>query len=103
MHATMCKSSLEEKVSSVGQVTIMTNLCSPTAFIGSGLWHPEAQPLALLRADINRKPHRLKRILRDPRMRKQILAGAPNDEKKVLKAFASQNSENALKTKPKVR
>ncbi|KAL6245237.1 hypothetical protein RBB50_008012 [Rhinocladiella similis] len=71
------------------------------SIVGSGLWHPEAQPLALLRADINRKPHRLKRILRDPRMRKQILAGAPNDEKKVLKAFASQNSENALKTKPK--
>ncbi|KIW10164.1 hypothetical protein PV08_11125 [Exophiala spinifera] len=71
------------------------------SIVGSGLWHPEAQPLALLRADINGKPHRLKRILMDPQMRKQILAGAPNDEKKVLKAFASQNSENALKTKPK--
>ncbi|KAK6373874.1 hypothetical protein LTS17_007843 [Exophiala oligosperma] len=73
------------------------------SIVGSGLWHPEAQPLALLRTDINNKPHKLKRILMDPQMRKQILAGAPNDEKKVLKAFASQNSENALKTKPKVR
>ena len=64
---------------------------------------PEAQPLALLRTDIDRKPHRLKRVLMNPQLRKQILRGAPNDEKKVIKAFATQNSENALKTKPKVR
>jgi len=57
--------------------------------------------LALLRADIDRKPHRLKRVLMNPQLRKQILRGAPNDEKKVIKAFATQNSENALKTKPK--
>ncbi|KAK5198895.1 hypothetical protein LTR92_001366 [Exophiala xenobiotica] len=69
--------------------------------VGAGLWMPEAQPLASLRADIDRKPHRLKRVLMNPQLRKQILRGAPNDEKKVIKAFATQNSENALKTKPK--
>jgi len=36
-------------------------------------------------------------------MRSQILGGIANDEKKAVKAFAGQNSENALKTKPKVR
>jgi len=64
---------------------------------------PEAQPLALLRADIDRKPKRLRRVLVDPQMRKHILGGIPKDEKKAIKAFAAQNTENALKTKPKVR
>lgn len=63
---------------------------------------PEAQPLALLRTNIDRKSHKLKRVLMEPRMRKQVLGGAPADEKKVVKAFVAQNLENALKTKPKV-
>ena len=70
---------------------------------GSGLWMPEAQPLSLLRRDIDRKPERLRRVLTDPAMRKHILGGVPNDEKKAIKAFAAQNASNALKTKPKVR
>lgn len=64
---------------------------------------PEAQPLALLRRNIDRKPHLLKQVLTEPQMRSQILGGIPNDEKKAVKAFAGQNTENALKTKPKVR
>jgi hypothetical protein len=36
-------------------------------------------------------------------MRRQIFGGIPSDEKKAIKAFAGQNTENALKTKPKVR
>lgn len=36
-------------------------------------------------------------------MRKQILGVTQNDEKKAIKAFADQNKENALKTRPKVR
>lgn len=36
-------------------------------------------------------------------MRKEILGGIPNDGAKAIKAFAAQNSDNALKTKPKVR
>ncbi|KAL2432810.1 hypothetical protein ABEF94_014172 [Exophiala dermatitidis] len=71
------------------------------SYVGAGLWSPEAQALALIRADIDRKPKRLRRILTDPRMRKEILGGIPNDEAKAIKAFAAQNSDNALKTKPK--
>jgi hypothetical protein len=103
-HAIMCRFSLEGKAESVWQTPLLLVLSLITfAFPGAGLWMPEAQPLASLRADIDRKPHRLKRVLMNPQLRKQILRGAPNDEKKVIKAFATQNSENALKTKPKVR
>ena len=63
---------------------------------------PEAAPLALLRTDIDRKPHRIKRVLMEPGIRKEVLGGISKDEKKVVKAFISQNGENALKTKPKV-
>ena len=63
---------------------------------------PEAQPLALLRRSIDRKPEDFKRVLTDAALRKTILGGVPNDEKKAVKAFALQNAENALKTKPKV-
>ncbi|KAJ9612056.1 hypothetical protein H2200_003651 [Cladophialophora chaetospira] len=71
------------------------------SFVGSGLWMPEAQPLALLRQNIDRKPKKLRQVLTEPQMRKQILGVASNDEKKAIKAFADQNKENALKTKPK--
>lgn len=63
---------------------------------------PEAAPIALLRTDIDRKPHRIKRTLMGPGIRKEMLGSIPNDEKKAVKAFVSQNGENALKTKPKV-
>lgn len=64
---------------------------------------PEAQPLALLRGNIDRKPEAIRRVLTDTALRKTILGVIPNDAKKAIKAFASQNAENALKTKPKVR
>lgn len=63
---------------------------------------PEAAPLALLRTDIDRNPHRMKSVLMEPQIRKEILGGISDDEKKAVKAFVSQNGENALKTKPKV-
>jgi len=63
---------------------------------------PEAQPLALLRRNIDRKPENMRRVLTDAGLRKAIFGGISNDEKKAIKAFASQNAENALKTKPKV-
>jgi len=62
---------------------------------------PEARPLALLRRNIDRKPTKLREVLSEPRMRKQILGVTSSDEKKAVKAFADQNKENALKTKPK--
>lgn len=63
---------------------------------------PEAAPLALMRASIDRKPKNIRRVLTDANLRKHLLGGAPSDEKKAIKAFCSQNAENALKTKPKV-
>ena len=72
------------------------------SFIGGGIWHPDAPPLSLLRQDVDRKPHKLKKVLLDPNIRKEFLKGAPNDEKKAVKGFVGQNAENMLKTKPKV-
>ena len=66
------------------------------------MWMPDAQPLALLRQDIDRKSKKLRQVLTEPQMRKQILNVTANDEKKAIKAFAAQNKGNALKTKPKV-
>jgi hypothetical protein len=63
---------------------------------------PEAQPLALLRRNIDSEPEVIRRVLTDAALRKTILGVAANDEKKAIKAFASHNAENALKTKPKV-
>ena len=71
------------------------------SFVGSGLWCPEAAPLALLRRNIDRKPHQIRQVLVDPSMRKELFAGIGKDEKKAIKAFAAQNTEMALKTKPK--
>ncbi|OAP56926.1 hypothetical protein AYL99_09038 [Fonsecaea erecta] len=71
------------------------------SFVGSGLWMPESQPLGLLRANIDRKPKKLRRVLTEAQLRKNVLGVASNDEKKAVKAFADQNKENALKTKPK--
>ncbi|MCJ1475556.1 hypothetical protein MMC13_004219 [Lambiella insularis] len=73
------------------------------SFVGAGIWHPEAEPLALLRRSVDRKAHKLKEVLMDPLIRKECLSGVPKDEKKVVKAFCASNSENALKLKPKAR
>ncbi|KAF4153302.1 hypothetical protein CNMCM6936_000670 [Aspergillus lentulus] len=70
-------------------------------FTGSGLWQPEADKLALLREDIDHNSHRLKAVLRRPDMRREFFNGIPDDEKKAVQAFVSQNKESALKTKPK--
>lgn len=71
-------------------------------FTGSGLWQPEADKLALLREDIDHNSHRLKAVLQRPDMRREFFNGIPDDEKKAVQAFVSQNKESALKTKPKV-
>lgn len=71
-------------------------------FLGSGLWHPDAAPVALLRTEIDQRSERLRGVLMEPRMRKQIFGGVAKDEKKAVRAFCEQNKENALKTKPKV-
>ena len=55
-----------------------------------------------MRRDIDRKPHKIKRVLTDARIRKAFFGGVAENEKMVVQAFVGQNAENALKTKPKV-
>ncbi|KEY76511.1 hypothetical protein BA78_3817 [Aspergillus fumigatus] len=78
-------------------------LCASAAriLLCSGLWLPEADKLALLREDIDHNSHRLKAVLQRPDMRREFFNGIPDDEKKAVQAFVSQNKESALKTKPK--
>ena len=73
-----------------------------SSLVGGGIWHPESQPLALLRDDVNLRSRRIKRVLVDPGIRRHFLGGIGDEEKKAVKAFIGSNSENALKTKPKV-
>ncbi|KAI1371075.1 hypothetical protein F4677DRAFT_436698 [Hypoxylon crocopeplum] len=70
--------------------------------VGGGLWHPDNHALANLRASIDERPHRIRRVLMNPTFRKTFLPNAKADnERSVLAAFAASNKENALKTKPK--
>ena len=70
---------------------------------GCGLWNPEAEPLALLREEIDENSTGFKEVLRAPGMRREFLGGASDDDDAVVNAFTHHNRESALKTKPKVR
>jgi hypothetical protein len=63
---------------------------------------PEAGELAKFRRAIDRHPSRLKAALKHPRVRRDFLKDVAAEDAKVVKQFIAQNSENALKTKPKV-
>lgn len=78
------------------------------SFIGGGLWHPDGPAVARLRASIDERPRRWRRVLTDAAFRRTFLPsaaaakGGPEAvERAALKAFAASNAENALKTKPK--
>lgn len=101
-------------------------------FVGGGLWHPGGEALARLRASIDERPRRWRRVLTEPAFRGTFLSGAsaalaakpklkPKSKAKakakdgdvggggdedetaaVLREFARTNAEGALKTKPKV-
>jgi hypothetical protein len=62
---------------------------------------PEANPLALLRRDIDRRPNKLKQALRTERIRREFLDGVKVDDGEIVNRFVAHNAENALKTKPK--
>jgi hypothetical protein len=68
---------------------------------GAGLWHPEANKLALVRQEIDSNSHRLKAVLNEEGLRREFFGGV-DDEEGAVKAFVSQNKESALKTKPMV-
>ncbi|KAI2073996.1 hypothetical protein LOZ39_003820 [Ophidiomyces ophidiicola] len=92
-----------ESVSSTTQIEFNVSISPSNNIVspGSGLWMPDGGRLARLRRDIDSQSERIKLVLSHPDVRKSIFDGIPNDEKKVVKSFVSQNQENALKTKPK--
>jgi hypothetical protein len=73
-----------------------------TGGLAGGLWMPEAQYLTTLRSEIDRRAQRLKQALRSTDLRREFLEGAADEDYEVVKSFVAQNSETALKTKPKV-
>jgi uncharacterized protein (DUF2461 family) len=74
------------------------------SMVGGGLWQPEPAALAKLRRNIDRKPHKIKRVLADAGIRKAFLGNVAADEKKAVKAFVNlaTNQSTALKRNPKV-
>ena len=71
------------------------------SLLGGGLWMPDAQALARLRQDIDRRPHRIQKVLTNAGIRASFLGNIPADDRRATKAFAKQNAETALKTKPR--
>ncbi|KAK3384568.1 hypothetical protein B0T24DRAFT_654698 [Lasiosphaeria ovina] len=88
--------------------------------VGGGLWHPDGGALQKLRASIDERPQRWRRVLMDPEFRRVFLpkvapadstspaskgkkkkAGDDHDDTAVIQAFAESNAEGALKTRPK--
>ncbi|KAK8037905.1 hypothetical protein PG994_014672 [Apiospora phragmitis] len=77
--------------------------CEPGGhcFVGGGLWHPDKDAIAKLRASIDERPHRIRRVLSNPHFRRTFLPKAKDgDDKSIIAAFTAANQENALKTKP---
>ncbi|KAL3472336.1 hypothetical protein BJX99DRAFT_235759 [Aspergillus californicus] len=70
-------------------------------FVGAGLWNPEVGPLARIREDIDGNSQDLKAVLNADGMRREFFGGIPDDEDEAVEAFVSQNSEGALRTKPR--
>ncbi|KAK4454157.1 hypothetical protein QBC34DRAFT_394416 [Podospora aff. communis PSN243] len=91
------------------------------SFVGGGLWHPDGESVHRLRASIDERPRRWRRVLTEERFvgvffpevggggtapkakgkKGKEKVSKEEREAAVLKAFAKGNAENALKTKPK--
>ncbi|KAI8670455.1 hypothetical protein NCS57_00516800 [Fusarium keratoplasticum] len=73
------------------------------SFIAGGIFAPNAQQLRSVRASIDERPRRWRRILNDRNLKESFMpslkTGSREDE--ALKYFARENKESALKTKPK--
>ncbi|KAK5987905.1 hypothetical protein PT974_12041 [Cladobotryum mycophilum] len=77
--------------------------CEPKAcFIGGGLWMPDAQYIAKLRASIDERPGRWRRALNNPIFKNVFFPGVKESagEEGVVKAFVEKNKGNALKKRP---
>ena len=62
---------------------------------------PDSESLRCLRRACDTKPHKIKEILMEPRLRKEFFESVTADEKKVVAAFVSHNQVNMLKTQPR--
>jgi hypothetical protein len=99
------------------------------SFVGGGLWHPASEALQRLRASIDERPRRWRRVLNDEGLRREFLSssssskagagsgaagkkaggkrgkgggdGDGDDDEVALRAFAEANKGNALKMRPK--
>ncbi|KAJ9165680.1 Glycoside hydrolase family 92 protein [Coniochaeta hoffmannii] len=71
------------------------------SFVGGGMYHPPAEPLARLRASIDERPWRWRRVLAEEGFRGTFLEGAMPGEEGAVGEFVRRNQEGALKTKPK--
>ncbi|KAK4172495.1 hypothetical protein QBC36DRAFT_390368 [Triangularia setosa] len=74
------------------------------SFVGGGLWHPDGPALGKIRASIDERPRRWRRVLGDAGFRGAFLGGGVEEEEKeevVLSKYAEMNKGNALKTRPK--
>lgn len=72
------------------------------SFVGGGLYYPPAEPLSRVRASIDERPWRWRRVLNDPEFRRTFLEGAKPGEEGAVSEFVRRNREGALKTRPKV-
>lgn len=72
------------------------------SFVGGGLFYPPAEPLGRVRASIDERPWRWRRVLNDPEFRRTFLEGAKAGEEGAVAEFVKRNREGALKTRPKV-
>lgn len=73
-----------------------------TRAIGGGCWHPEALYVGRMRNSIDGNSQALKDVLSEDTIRKEFLGDAKKSHAAVVKAFVKSNSDNALKTRPKV-
>ncbi|KAJ4999310.1 hypothetical protein K4K48_004284 [Colletotrichum sp. SAR 10_66] len=72
-----------------------------SCFVGGGLWCPEAQHLQALRASIDERPRRWRRVLNDERFKRTFLPKVKKaGEEAAILAFADVNKGNALKKRP---
>lgn len=72
-------------------------------YAGGGLYHTEAQPLNLLRRNIDKNSRQIKSILAGGELAKEFFGvQAGGNKQKAVQAFVERNKEDALKTAPKV-
>ncbi|KAG8356499.1 hypothetical protein FVEN_g5646 [Fusarium venenatum] len=78
--------------------------CDPDAsFVAGGIFAPNAEQLRQLRTSIDERPRRWRGVLNDDNLKLTFLPQVRTEgtEEAALKAFAVENKETALKTRPK--